>query len=174
MSKDRKLILVMNGKGGVGKDTLCDGLRASFDVRNVSSITPIKEIAAQFGWNGEKDERSRRFLADLKKAFSDYNDLPTQYLLAQAKEFSQTEEDILCCHIREPDQIARFVKQVSLPCLTVLVRRATVDGTEAFGNRADDSVEDYAYDLIFDNDAPVAESCASFCRCIREIFERHA
>ena len=54
-----KLTIVINGKGGVGKDTLCMSLPHR-RVRNISSITPIKEIAAMHGWNGEKDLKSRR------------------------------------------------------------------------------------------------------------------
>ena len=45
----KKLVMVINGRGGVGKDTLCDFAAAYFRVRNVSSITPVKELAAQCG-----------------------------------------------------------------------------------------------------------------------------
>ena len=68
----KKLIVVMNGKGGVGKDTLCDSLREKYRVMNISAIDPIKEIARQYGWNGEKDDRARLFLAELKQALTDY------------------------------------------------------------------------------------------------------
>ncbi len=54
---------------------------------NVSAITPIKEIASNYGWNGEKDAKSRKFLSDLKRAFADYNDLPTHYLYEEYKAF---------------------------------------------------------------------------------------
>jgi guanylate kinase len=50
MSNNKQITIVMNGKGGVGKDTLCLSL-SSRRVRNISSITPIKEIAANYGWN---------------------------------------------------------------------------------------------------------------------------
>ena len=51
-----KTVLVINGEGGVGKDTLCDLAAKHFKVKNISSITPIKEIAAMCGWRGEKEE----------------------------------------------------------------------------------------------------------------------
>ncbi|MBO5879339.1 MAG: hypothetical protein J6Q68_02150, partial [Clostridia bacterium] len=62
----KKLVMVINGAGGVGKDTLCDFASAHFSVMNISSITPIKEIAAMCGWNGEKSDKARKFLSDLK------------------------------------------------------------------------------------------------------------
>ena len=70
----KKAVIVINGAGGVGKDTLCDLAAKHFKVYNVSSITPIKEIAALCGWDGSKDDRSRKFLADLKQISVEYND----------------------------------------------------------------------------------------------------
>ena len=40
----KKLVIVINGKGGLGKDTLCESLRIDYRVTNISAITPIKEI----------------------------------------------------------------------------------------------------------------------------------
>ena len=47
----KKAVIVINGAGGVGKDTLCDLAAKHFNVYNVSSITPIKEIASLCGWD---------------------------------------------------------------------------------------------------------------------------
>ena len=47
-----KLTIVINGKGGVGKDTLCRFAAERYKTRNISSITPIKELAAACGWQG--------------------------------------------------------------------------------------------------------------------------
>lgn len=162
--KNKKLTIVINGKGGVGKDTLCLSL-TSRRVRNVSSITPIKEIAAQYGWSGEKDLRSRRFLAELKRVFTEYNDLPGRYLLEQHRDFLASDDDILFVHIREPEQIASFVAGVRAAggeCLTLLVRRDLPETAGGYGNRADDGVEAYPYDIIFDNNRPVEESTDAF------------
>lgn len=38
----KKMIVIINGKGGVGKDTLINSVSKIFRVKNVSSITPIK------------------------------------------------------------------------------------------------------------------------------------
>ena len=53
-----KIVIIINGLGGAGKDTLCDLVAKHYKVRNVSAITPIKNIAQKYGWNGEKDVKS--------------------------------------------------------------------------------------------------------------------
>lgn len=161
-----KLVIVINGKGGVGKDALCDSLADRYRVRNRSSITPIKELARQHGWNGEKDLRSRRFLAELKRVFSEYNDLPTRYLLDEYAEFMQSDDQILFVHIREADQIATFVLAVGGNCKTLLVRRDDDGILDVYGNRADDNVEDYPYDYIFNNNKPFEKSASDFASLI--------
>ena len=97
-----KLIIVVNGKGGVGKDTVCALTARLFYAKTISSITPVKEIAVQCGWRGEKDTKSRRFLADLKQLLIAYNDFPNQYLTREVQAFqADPGADILFVHIRE-------------------------------------------------------------------------
>ena len=55
----KKSVVIINGKGGVGKDTLCEVVAKKYSVRNVSSITPIKEIAKIGGWQGEKGNKDK-------------------------------------------------------------------------------------------------------------------
>ena len=167
----KKLVVVINGKGGVGKDALCEALATAYAVKNISAITPIKEIAATYGWNGEKDERSRRFLSELKRVFAEYNDLPNQYLLREYEAFLEGNDQVLFAHIRERDQISRFVAGVHTPCVTLLIRRRAVDELEQYGNASDDNVADYPYDLYFDNDLPLEQSRERFIAFFDEIWK---
>ncbi len=164
----RKLVIVINGRGGAGKDTLCDLASKHFKVRNVSSITPIKEIALQNGWNGEKDKRSRKFLSDLKRVFIEYNDLPNRYLLRQYEEFLQSDEEILFLHIREPEEIEKFRNEVK-DCLTLLVRRER-NSERPYGNRSDDEVEAFEYDHCFENNGTLKETEERFSDFLRNRF----
>ena len=164
-----KLVIIINGKGGVGKDAMCEALEGEFSVKNVSAITPIKNIASVYGWNGEKDPKSRRFLAELKRVFADYNDLPTKYLLEEYESFSQDENDIMVAHIRESDQIDKFKNGVDGHVITLLVKRSSVDNSAKYGNAADDEVECYNYDYIFYNDYSLAESSQRFVEFIKSI-----
>ena len=167
-----KLTIVINGRGGVGKDTLCDFAAERYRVRNVSSITPIKEIARAHGWNGEKDLRSRKFLSDLKRVFTEYNDLPTQYLIKEHQAFLEDkEEQILFVHIRESEQIAAFVQGVSGNCVTLLVRREDESLAQNYGNASDDDVENYSYDYYYDNSLPLEQTRDAFFLLIEHIVE---
>lgn len=151
-----KLVIIINGVGGVGKDTLCDLAAKHFKVRNISSITPIKNIASENGWNGEKDAKSRKFLSDLKRIFVEYNDLPTRYLYAQYEEFLESDEEILFAHIREAKEIEKLKNMIPNRCLTLLIERPTADVNQ-WGNASDDEVKNYSYDCYFENNKPLCE-----------------
>lgn len=161
----KKHVIIINGRGGVGKDTLCGFVAEEYATANISSITPIKELARRFGWNGEKDARSRRFLADLKRAFVIYNDMPLQYMKGEYEKFLQSENQILFVHIREPEEIEKFRRMVNVPCATLLIRRG---GPQSWGNASDDNVESYAYDYIYQNDKPLAGAKEDFLAFLRE------
>lgn len=164
-----KLVMVINGRGGVGKDALCDALTKEFKVINRSSVDPIKEIAARYGWQGEKTPKARKFLADLKQVFVEYNDLPTAYLLEQYKAFMESDADIFCAHIREASEIDKFIVQIPTKRITMLIRRPDPNGVAPYGNAADDEVERYVYDHVFDNVLPLEESGNAFCRLIHQV-----
>ena len=142
----KKIAIVINGQGGVGKDTLCELAQESYSIYNVSSITPIKEIAKIFGWDGAKDDKSRKFLADLKALSVDYNDYPTRWLKERYEEFLTSTHQIMFVHIREPEEIAKFVKATDGLAKTLLIRGGERVRKSAYGNSADDLVENYFYD----------------------------
>ena len=60
-----KCVVIINGKGGVGKDTLCDIVSKKYCVSNVSSITPIKQIAQMGGWKGGKENKDRNTILNI-------------------------------------------------------------------------------------------------------------
>lgn len=164
----KKAVIIINGNGGVGKDTLCDFAAEAYDVTNISSITPIKDIAARYGWKGEKDARSRKFLADLKKVFTEYNDLPTNYLVEEYQKFLNSKSQLLFVHIREGEEIDKFKGRVDIPCITLLVRRDHM-GNENWGNESDDNVSGYTYDYYYDNDKPIGEAKPDFLNFLKHM-----
>ena len=166
-----KIVFVINGAGGVGKDTLCDICAAHFKTKNISSITPIKEIAKSFGWNGEKDDKARKFLADIKRASVEYNDFPTLWALRRYEEFLNSDEQIMFVHIREPEEIAKFVSATGGTAKTLLIRGGERMTKTHYGNAADDSVENYEYDYYFLNDKSLDEAGKLFCQMISDILD---
>ena len=165
-----KVVVIINGKGGAGKDTLCAAAAKYYRVENVSSIDPIKAIAAQHGWRGEKDDRARKFLSDLKRTFADYNDLPNRWLEERVREFFAGEGEVLFVHIREGSQIADFRRRVAGKCLTLLVRSPRTEAVN--GNASDDDVENYPYDYVYENDKPLERAREDFAAFLREVFRR--
>ncbi len=152
----KKTVIVINGRGGCGKDTICAIAGKYYPVMNISSITPIKEIAMKAGWDGEKDAKARKLLSNLKQVLTEYNDLPHKYIMDELDKFMKGDEKFLFIHIREPEEIERFVKDASGKCNTIslLVKRITSDySNEKLGNRSDDDVEKYEYDYTFINKA---------------------
>lgn len=145
-----KYVIIINGSGGVGKDTLCDIVGKHYCTMNISSIDPIKEIAYSNGWKGDKDAKSRKFLADLKRIFTEYNELPQKYLYNKYEEFLSNEKQILFVHIREPEEICKFKKKIKCRCMTLLIRGR--ENTNCYwNNTADDNVENYNYDYFYVN-----------------------
>lgn len=70
-----KQIVIINGTGGSGKDTFVQFCSKYNKVMNFSSIDKVKEIARLIGWDGKKTEKDRKFLSDLKKLTTEYNDM---------------------------------------------------------------------------------------------------
>lgn len=165
----KKAVIVINGAGGVGKDTLCDLAAKHFKVYNMSTIMPIKDIARMCGWDGSKDDKSRKFLADLKQLTVDYNDYPTMWGLERYHEFLESDNEVMFLHIREPEEIAKYVRATDGAAKTLLVRGGARMSKCHYGNAADDCVEQYEYDYYFMNDKTLEDAERDFCALLAEI-----
>ena len=166
----RKTIIVINGKGGVGKDTLCRIAGEYFRTQNVSAIDPIKEMARKhLHWDNDKSDKGRKLLSDLKAISIQYDDTPNSYLVSKAYDFMEPDDNsqILFVHIREPEEIDKFIHSISLratcPVKTVLVRSDKL-GKEHYGNASDDNVENYEYDYCFNNNGTLEEAEQAFIK----------
>lgn len=157
-----KQIFIINGSGGVGKDTfvelvsieLNDRLKRFHTVVNFSSVDRVKEIAREIGWDGRKTEKNRKFLSDLKTLCSSYYDMPFQSMKNKMKEFMKSEDgQVLFLHIREPKEIKRAVDEFMAK--SVLVIRDSV--TCILSNESDKNVYDYKYDFVIDNNGTIEE-----------------
>ena len=167
----KKTVIVINGAGGVGKDTLCELASGHFKIMNISSITPIKEIAKMCGWDGGKDDKSRKFLSDLKLLTVEYNDYPTAWARAKYEDFLKSDNEIMFVHIREPEEIAKFVAATDGVAKTLLVRGGSRMTKNHYGNSSDDGVENYSYDYYYVNEKSLDEAEAEFCSLLAKVTE---
>ena len=169
----KKLVVVINGAGGVGKDTMCAFAAKEYKVRNVSSVDPIKEIARMAGWDGDKSDKSRKMLSDLKMLFTQYNDLCLRYITGQYEQFLTSDEQVMFVHIREPEEIARFVAVAPDHIKTLLIKNSAKE-RHVYQNASDDNVERYAYDGVYDNCLTLEETEKAFVSFFRAWFRDNA
>lgn len=182
----KKQVFIINGSGGVGKDKFVElvknhsyklfgetknkDMRAhvqTTEIQNYSSVSKIKEIAKIIGWNGEKTEKDRKFLSDLKLLTTEYNDMPLNDMKKYANIFMNGDRSssingelrpdrILFLHIREPIEITKAVKAFEeYNAKTILVKRDSVEHITS--NMADENVYDYNYDIVIENNGTLEE-----------------
>jgi len=144
-------VIIINGSAGTGKDSfvkLCQQI--STKIMNVSTIDYPKQIARYFGWEGEKDEKSRRMLSGLKDLLTEYDDIP----------FKKIKQFIMACknqkifvHCREPHEIERLKKEYN--AITLLITNPNVATIST--NHADAEVYNYQYDWVISNDGTLED-----------------
>lgn len=137
-----KNIVVINGTGGCGKDTFIKLISKYKKVYNFSSIDKVKEIARIIGWDGTKDEKSRKFLSDLKNLTKEYNDMPYNCTKEAIENFKNSDCEIMFIHIREPEEIKRIVD--TFGAKTLFIKRENLN--EITSNSSDGRVSKYKYD----------------------------
>ena len=145
-----KQIFIINGSGGVGKDTFV-GLVSkvfNFSVVNFSSVDKVKEIARIIGWTGGKTEKDRKFLSDLKLLCTKYNNMPFNSMSEKVREFTKSDAAMLFLHIREPEEKKKA--KIAFDAKTVLIKRDAVK--QITSNMADGNVFNYQYDIVVNND----------------------
>ena len=143
-----KQIVIINGTGGSGKDTFVEFCQKYGKVKNFSSIDKVKEIAKQIGWTGTKTEKDRKFLSDLKRLTTEYNDMAFNSISEAVDKFKSSEDDVMFIHIREPEEILRAAKAFNAK--TLLIKRVGLENISS--NYSDANVENYDYDYVIEND----------------------
>lgn len=150
-----KRIFIINGKARAGKDTFINMCSYYTGVINYSSVQPVKDIAASIGWDGRKTDKDRKFLADLKKLLTEYNDLPFEKTKEKIKEFADPDNKstILFVHIREASEIRKVLSLSGIddiPVNTLYIDNPRVQLNTS--NSSDANVEDWQYDVTITND----------------------
>ncbi len=170
MAEDIKIV-VLNGSGRSGKDTVAIYANRMFEVysdlivHNISTVDLIKDVARIMGWGGQKDDKSRTFLSDLKDLWSDYCNGPFWYIVNYINKLDQKKKHLVFVHIREPKEIQKIIDAYPT-ANTVLVTRK---GTEDFTNHADQEVNKFTYDFSIKNDGTLDEFYTKINQTLRYI-----
>ena len=150
-----KLVFVVNGKPRAGKDTFAMILNRYMDVYKYSAVTKVKEIATLCGWDGQKEERDRKFLHELKMLTSEYSDMSHQDVVNEIEKYrnGEIEADVFVVDVREPEDIKRLVEEVG--AITVFIENDNVPAITS--NAADANVENFEYDFVIPNNGTMKE-----------------
>lgn len=143
----KKQIIVINGTGGCGKTTFVELTQKYGKVINFSSVDKVKEVAKLIGWDGKKTEKDRKFLSDLKRLTTEYNDMSFNSIKEAVDKFKNSDNEIMFIHIREPEEIKRVVDTFNAK--TLLLRRKNI--ATITSNSSDANVENYDYDFVIEN-----------------------
>jgi len=147
-------LFIINGVGTSGKDTFVEYVNkhSKRSVFNIRSSDHVKHLASEYlGWDGKKDDRGRRFLAELMTSMKNYNDGIFKHW---CEVIDQVEEDsfVVFLHVRESDEIKKYVDRYG--CKTILIKR---EGVEVPDNDADRDVYNTKYDITINNDGSKKE-----------------
>lgn len=192
-------IIIINGKGGCGKDTMISECKQYFEsivypssgipeckVYNLSSIDHVKKMLTTVGiTENKKDPKYRKLLSDMKNRLDQYGDISSSTVIQNVMDLKMTYDTppatsktfLIFIHVREIDQItemSRIFKMMGFDCSTLLVTSSITDDI-TYGNAADDGVDSdlSIYDKTFENGGTIEESGKVFTQCIHDLFFRN-
>ena len=177
-------IVIINGKGGCGKDTfvtMCKDVIGQDYIYNISTVDFIKEIAEQCGWDGTKTPKNRKFLSDLKDLLTEWDNVPFNKIIDDIDAWAYEciadgayERSVAFVHCREPKEIEKIVEHYNIDdkpmVTTLLIRRDVAENVEQM-NHADNEVLNYEYDYTIPNNGSLSELRARAEEFLRECLE---
>ena len=150
-------VIIINGSGGCGKSEFIKQCRETkiLPVYELSSVDYVKDVARYCGWNGEKTDKDRTFLHDLKMALEKWKDIPTIDVVSKIEaQMDGKTDNLFFVNIREIYNIVHFkqiVKEIlKLPCYDLLVTNKNVP--MVLTNPADAEVNLHEYNFYIHND----------------------
>lgn len=173
MTKNNKLVFIINGVAQSGKDEFYLAVKNSYNTENVSSIGQIREIAKSMGWDGVKDEKSRKLLSDLKDLHTEFNDGPLKYV---STKINNSTAQIVICHLREVSEIEKlkwWCVDNGIHVKTILVTRqsSSQDVPQNTGDLG--ALEKYDYNVRMSNDGTLHQwhkKCLMMCSTFSNLF----
>lgn len=122
-------------------------------ILNISTVDLVKQAAKILGWDGQKDEKGRKFLSDLKDLATGYSDLSVSYISGTILQAQEDRAEIIFVHCREPQELTQLKERFD--AVTLLIKNNRVKPIES--NHADRDIEKYEYDFTIDNNEGILE-----------------
>ena len=155
-------VIIVNGYPQSGKSTFCEFAdEAGYGIIDYSTVDTVKGLAAEMGWNGIKDDKTRAMLSALKDFYTNWFDGPYKEATKIIREEIIDDEypwvDFIFMHIREPQEIKRIVEFCDVhdvACVRVLIKRRAVSDLDQ-NNHADANVEKGHYNVHITNNKDI-------------------
>ena len=68
---------------------VCSTILGKEVVGNISTVDYVKEIATECGWDGTKTPENRKFLSDLKRVLTEWNEKPLRETVAAVDAYGE-------------------------------------------------------------------------------------
>lgn len=146
-------VLIITGNAGVGKDTFVNMLNKHIGAAHISIVDHVKDIARRIGWNGEKGEKDREFLSDLKLLIDEYNNANLKYVIDEISLYYAHAcygQPFLCIDMREKKDIDAVIGYFGHDKIQI-VRVVNNRVLPVTSNIADKNVEENDYDYLIEN-----------------------
>jgi dephospho-CoA kinase len=168
-------VIIINGSSRVGKDNFANFFKKNYvNCVNWSTIDKIKKVSKRnFNWDGKKTDDARKFLSEMKRIWSEYNNGPFNDMVQKINKHNlklnkkDRKKFIYFVHCREPQEIQKFVDKYGDDCKTVLLKR---NDREVPNNESDKNVNNFNYHFIIENSGnkkELKEKCLSFLNEIK-------
>ena len=152
----KPLVFILNGSGGCGKDTfgLFCAKYSKYGIRHCSTVDPIKQAALRMGWDGNKDEKGRKFLSDLKDLCTEAFDTSFNYIKEQIEDADFNDIEYLFVDCREPKEIDKLVSHFGAKTIYIDASKRV---PQINSNHADANVSNYVYDYYINNNGTIED-----------------
>lgn len=165
-----KLLILLSGKAGAGKDTFADSI-ASLGFERYAFADALKFEALSGGWDGTKDFRGRVLLQELGSVWRNYE--PDHWILRLQESITHDLVAITDCRYRnEISLMQTWGRENGYSVVTVRINRTDHDNglsPEARSHPSECELDGDAFDVVVYNYWPLLDFCANarwVARCI--------
>lgn len=146
-------VFIINGMARAGKDTFCEFVSELYpNTYHFSIVDLVKAQALQINWDGNKDEKGRKLLCELKRITDEYDDRNFKRVINVVEHLSNPGM-VFLIDMRESQDIERARKELNAK--VVFVKNDNVSMITS--NYADAGVFDISYDILIDNSNSLEE-----------------
>lgn len=154
-----KILVLVSGKAGAGKDTVGEYLVRKFGFKRYAFADRLKEIAREVGWNGEKDEKGRRLLQELGSVVRRYDqDTWVNIVLDKIKEENSKKVVITDCrYVNEYLRARKFAGEFGYMLIPIKVIGRKYDLPEELKAHESEMYVDQIPGVEIDNNGTLEE-----------------